>query len=207
MHLRTLRWITPIALAAVVLAWGSGQGLAQNFGPLPGVNYGAPNYANSPPLQKFVDSLPGLSAAGANTRGMYLPVAIPDTTTYQNSDYYEIGLKDYTQQLHQSLPPTKLRGYYQINTTDPTVNTPHYLGPVIVAQSGRPVRIKFTNNLATGTAGNLFLPVDTTIMGAGMGPFGMTPPVGPMEYSQNRAVLHLHGGVTPWISDGTPHQW
>ena len=26
-------------------------------------------------------------------------------------------------------------------------------------------------------------------------------------YTQNRAALHLHGGVTPWISDGTPHQW
>jgi FtsP/CotA-like multicopper oxidase with cupredoxin domain len=27
------------------------------------------------------------------------------------------------------------------------------------------------------------------------------------SYSQNRATLHLHGGNTPWISDGTPHQW
>ena len=26
-------------------------------------------------------------------------------------------------------------------------------------------------------------------------------------YTQNRATLHLHGGATPWISDGTPHQW
>ena len=26
-------------------------------------------------------------------------------------------------------------------------------------------------------------------------------------YTQNRADLHLHGGLTPWISDGTPHQW
>ena len=24
---------------------------------------------------------------------------------------------------------------------------------------------------------------------------------------ENRATLHLHGGRTPWISDGTPHQW
>jgi len=23
------------------------------------------------------------------------------------------------------------------------------------------------------------------------------------EYTQNRATIHLHGGVTPWISDGT----
>ena len=27
------------------------------------------------------------------------------------------------------------------------------------------------------------------------------------NYTQNRGTLHLHGGRTPWISDGTPHQW
>ncbi len=26
-------------------------------------------------------------------------------------------------------------------------------------------------------------------------------------FMDNRATLHLHGGITPWISDGTPHQW
>jgi FtsP/CotA-like multicopper oxidase with cupredoxin domain len=26
-------------------------------------------------------------------------------------------------------------------------------------------------------------------------------------YTQNRGTLHLHGGVTPWISDGFTHQW
>ncbi len=26
-------------------------------------------------------------------------------------------------------------------------------------------------------------------------------------YPENRATLHLHGGISPWISDGTPHQW
>ena len=30
---------------------------------------------------------------------------------------------------------------------------------------------------------------------------------GPICYTENRATLHLHGGITPWISDGTPHQW
>jgi FtsP/CotA-like multicopper oxidase with cupredoxin domain len=34
----------------------------------------------------------------------------------------------------------------------------------------------------------------------GLGPDGTS-------YTQNRATLHLHGGNTPWISDGTPHQW
>jgi len=155
------------------------------------------------------------------------------------------------------------------------------LGPTIEAARDRPVRIKFTNYLPTGAGGDLFLPVDTTEMGAGAGPMmampmmadrvggagatveittmvmpppndfcvtpgtlvnlsGFTPtayngeyrvtavtddthfqvtlnsdPGGPATvlgsvaeaYTQNRATLHLHGGRTPWISDGTPHQW
>ena len=62
---------------------------------------------------------------------------------------------------------TKLRGYRQTNTTNPNLLTPHYLGPLIIAQKDRPVRIKFTNSLPTGTGGNLFLPMDTIIMGSG----------------------------------------
>ena len=61
--------------------------------------------------------------------------------------------------------------------------------------------MKFVNKLPTGAGGDLFIPTDTTAMGAGMGPDGVH------MYKQNRATLHLHGGATPWISDGTPHQW
>jgi len=68
--------------------------------------------------------------------------------------------------------------------------------------------VTFYNLLPTGAAGNLFIPVDTTLMGAGMGPLPMPGMPGMMEsYTQNRAELHLHGGLPPWISDGTPHQW
>ncbi|MCP8968583.1 fibronectin type III domain-containing protein [Ectobacillus ponti] len=177
--------------------------------------YTTPNYANSPlpevdanknviqgtGIRKFVDSLPGLGEANKNNLGQYIPVAIPDTTTYPGSDYYEISLVQYTEKLHSDLPATTLRGYVQTNTTDPSVQKPNYFGPTIIAQKDRPVRIKFTNKLGTGKDGDLFLPVDTSIMGAGMGPDGKT------MYTQNRANLHLHGGITPWISDGTPHQW
>ncbi|MGG3466974.1 fibronectin type III domain-containing protein [Neobacillus pocheonensis] len=177
--------------------------------------FGTPNYANSQlpefdvngkiipktGIRKFVDSLPGLGAANKNNLGQYMPIAVPDTTTYPGSDYYEISLVEYTEQLHSDLAPTKLRGYKQTNTTDPTVSKPHYLGPMIIAHKDRPVRVKFTNALPTGTDGDLFLPVDTSLMGAGMGPDGKN------MYTQNRATLHLHGGITPWISDGTPHQW
>ena len=32
-------------------------------------------------------------------------------------------------------------------------------------------------------------------------------PKGDDCFKDNRATLHLHGGLSPWISDGTPHQW
>ena len=70
----------------------------------PAVDYTKPNYANSPNLRKFVDSLPGLGSANANNLGQYIPVAVPDTTTYPGSDYYEIGLKQYQEQMHPDLP-------------------------------------------------------------------------------------------------------
>ena len=35
-------------------------------------------------------------------------------------------------------------------------------------------------------------PFDTTEMGAGMGPLGMNAT--PMNYTENRGTLHLHGG-------------
>ena len=169
-------------------------------------------------MRKFVDSLPGLTAAGANNLGNFIPVAVPDTITYPGSDYYEIELREYTQQMHSDLNPTTLRGYVQTNKgTDNTVSPPantiapapnKYLGPVIVGTKGRPVRVKFTNKLATGAGGNLFLPVDTTLMGAGMGPLGAnTTPGKPMNYTQNRAAVHLHGHNAPWMSDGSQNQW
>jgi FtsP/CotA-like multicopper oxidase with cupredoxin domain len=156
-------------------------------------------------IRKFVDSLPGLGAANANDLGNYIPVAVPDQTTYPDvnsptgfDDYYEIEVGQYTQQMHKDLlNPTTLRGYRQTNMG----GTPFsYLGPAIVAQKDVPVRVKFTNSLPATAGGDLFIPVDTTTMGAGQGPQGGA-------YSTNRATLHLHGGFTPWISDGTPFQW
>ena len=106
------------------------------------------------------------------------------------------------------------------------VTTPQWLGPVIGATKNKPVRIVFRNLLPTGTDGDLFIPVDSTLMGSGMGPMGLPDPVdegsvldevrnpicteAPKStdcFKDNRATLHLHGGISPWISDGTPHQW
>ncbi len=106
------------------------------------------------------------------------------------------------------------------------VTPPQWLGPIIAATKDKPVRIVFRNLLPTGVAGDLFLPTDSTLMGTGDGPVAMPAPVNngtvmdevrnpvctdtpqdPRCFRQNRATLHLHGGTTPWISDGTPHQW
>ena len=151
-------------------------------------------------IKKFVDTLPGIcGVAGAtNGLGQCIPVAAPDVTTFNGSDYYSIGLRDFPKQMHTNLPATtKIRGYVQLDTAGNPVGTPQYMGPMIVAVKDRAVRFKFTNMLATGNAGDLFLPTDTTYMGAGQGPDGTF-------YSQNRAIIHLHGGNSPWISDGTP---
>jgi len=204
-------------------------------------------------IHKFVDTLPGLTSAGINNLNQYIPLAVADTTTYPGSDYYEIAVVQYRMKMHTDLPAALLRGYVQLSTSVVTgahvalsnanlvgadtpingyfgVDAPHYLGPTIIASKDRPVRILFRNLLPTGVAGDLFLPVDTTVMGSGMGPLTtQTPPVdlglvtddvrNPMCtsgfltdmpdicFTQNRATLHLHGGLTPWISDGTPHQW
>jgi hypothetical protein len=214
-------------LAAIALALGVEPASAQYVPPpqlVPGVDYSLPNYANSPLLTKFVDALPGFSPAGANALGNYIPIAAPDTTTYAGSDYYEIALVDYTQRMHSELLPTKLRGYVQLSTTvvpgaqiplfyadgvtpilingvqAKAVDKPRYLGPTIIANKGQATRIKFYNLLPAGTAGDLYIPTDVTVMGAGKGSDGTA-------YTQNRATLHLHGGDNPWISDGTAHQW
>lgn len=63
-------------------------------------------------IRKFVDSLPKLEEA--NNLGQKLPVAAPDTTTFQGADYYEIAEVEYVKQMHSDLPPTHLRGYVQI---------------------------------------------------------------------------------------------
>ena len=219
-------------------------------------------------IKKFQDGLPGLCdpsvagscAAAANNLGQYIPLAVPDTTTFPGADYYVIALVQHRERMSSSLhgpgEGTLLRGYVQLSSpgvrgtktltndllnggasaelTLPNgskalaVDDPHFLGPIIIAQKDRPVRIVFYNLLPTGSDGDLFIPVDSTFMGAGMGPMmGMMDPMdegsvfdmvrnpacGEADknrmdcFAENRATLHLHGGITPWISDGSPHQW
>uniref|UniRef100_A0A7C4RRE9 Fibronectin type-III domain-containing protein n=1 Tax=Desulfatirhabdium butyrativorans TaxID=340467 RepID=A0A7C4RRE9_9BACT len=165
-------------------------------------------------IRKFVDSLPGVGVANQSNIGLYIPTAVPDTTTYPGSDYYELEVREFSLKLHTDLPPTKLRGYIQVkNGVD--ITPPSYAGPMIIAQKNRPVRVKLINKLPAGAGGNLFIPVDKTVMGAGIGPLATAMGRADEEcannpsvcYSENRALIHLHGNNSAWISDGLPHQW
>jgi FtsP/CotA-like multicopper oxidase with cupredoxin domain len=209
-------------------------------------------------MRKFIDELPGLCApANCPASGKYIPLAVAVPRVYNGieADEYVIGLVQYRTSFSSDLPPTLVRGYVQIDTGGipgskqiplenelldgtkvPTgyfgVTPPQYLGPIIAATKNKPVRIVFRNLLPTGSNGDLFLPVDTTMMGSGMGPMDMMHPMNDSSvtdevrnpvctdnpqakdemgmdacFKQNRATLHLHGGITPWISDGTAHQW
>jgi FtsP/CotA-like multicopper oxidase with cupredoxin domain len=209
-------------------------GVPDYFGPYP--NYATSQLpipldalGNATPgtgIRKFVDTLPGLTPAGVNNLGQYIPVAVSDTVSYPGSDYYELAAVQWSEKMHSDIEPTLIRGYVQVENRNLTtsahiplfypngqpilnatggqvyaVDNPHYMGPTIVANSNVPVRFKLYNYLPNGTAGLSPIPIDETIMGAGLGPDGVT------KFTENRVVIHLHGGNSPWISDGTPHQW
>lgn len=215
-----------VLLAIAVLPWGVDPGWSQPT-LTPGVNYRLPNFAYSPTtIKKFVDSLPGVNTA--NNLLQQLPLATPDKLTFPGSDYYEISLVEYRERMHTNLPAagaaTKLRGYVQTNNGTNAAGTlnnvapapVHYLGPVILATKNRPVRVKFTNALpATSAGGNLFLPVDTTIMGQGWVPrrsLGLTAiqPHKPAPITQKTAPPYismeasLRGSAMEPLTSGLP---
>jgi spore coat protein A len=169
---------------------GTGVALARPFG-----GGRALAFAQSPTkVRKFAVELPGLGPSGANRIGQYLPMATKHTVKFagQNTDLYNVIATQFSQTMHPDLPgKTKFFGYTDLFTLDQK-----YLAGVIVAKRGTPTLLTVTNLVPP----KHILPVDPTIMA---GPNGQM--VGDLPV--NRIVTHLHGGLTPWFSDGTPYQW
>ena len=63
-------------------------------------------------IKKFVDTLPGLTPAGANNLGQYIPMAVPDKTTFANADYYVIARHAASRADELEPPPTLLRSTF-----------------------------------------------------------------------------------------------
>jgi spore coat protein A len=131
----------------------------------------------SPPMTRWIDPMPVPPVAS--------PIANP---LAQGSDYYEIAMTAHTHVFHADLGPATVWTYGVAG--QPGV----YLGPTIVATSGRPVVIKWINQLPTYLASfPLKDSIDPTLDGA--------------DLPSGRAVPHLHGGLTAAEFDGTPDQW
>lgn len=137
-----------------------------------------PSYAQSPQMAHWVDALP------------IPPVATKtfNARVSSNADYYEINMRASQHQFNKSLGMATVWTYGQPG------HDPVLLGPTIVAKTGRPVVVKWINNLPTDP--NLFPlkdSIDPTISGA--------------DVPTGAAIPHLHGGHTAARFDGTPEQW
>jgi spore coat protein A len=141
-------------------------------------------------VPKFSATLPGLGPDQANNFGNYIPVLSPDTMTFPGTDYYQIVAQQFTQTLHSAIGASRFWGYSD-------AKKPHneYLGGVIVAKQGRPVKLKVTNSLPP----QHILPMDPTVID--------TPMVDAIGGRVDRITVHLHGGIVPWASDGGPCSW
>lgn len=124
---------------------------------------------SSPDLEKWVDEVPR-------------PGVIEPTGTKNGQPYYEIGMREVEQKLHNDLPLTTVWGY-----------DGQYPGPTIEAQQGEPIYVRWQNELPD----DHLLPEDTTIH-SDLIPYD-TPGV--------RVVTHLHGGNVEPESDGHAQAW
>jgi len=151
-------------------------------------------FAQSPRnLRKFVTALPGLGPTGTNEIGQYIPLATEHIRNFAglSTNFYNVATTKFSELMHPDLPgKTHFFGY-----TDAVTRDQKYLAGIIVANRNTPVVLTVANVLPD----RHILPVDPTMMAGN----GLT--VGDLPV--NRVVTHLHGGRTPWFSDGTPFQW
>jgi spore coat protein A, manganese oxidase len=137
-----------------------------------------PAYAQSPPMAHWVDPLPVPPVATQTFKPFYSLWA----------DYYEINMTASKHRFNSSLGMATVWTYGQPG------QSPVLLGPTIVATSGRPVVIKYINNLPTKRKDfPLKDSLDKTLMGS--------------DVPTGAAIPHLHGGHTAARFDGTPAQW
>jgi spore coat protein A len=139
----------------------------------------SPAYAQSPSMAHWADPLPVPPVATQTFNPAYSPWA----------DYYEINMTASQHQFNSGLPgPATVWTYGQPGKASVL------LGPTIVAKTGRPVVVKWINDLPTALADfPLKDAIDSTLPGA--------------DVPTGAAIPHLHGGHTAARFDGTPEQW
>jgi len=126
-----------------------------------------PAYRKPSSLDRYIDPLP-------------VPKRLVPLSANEDGIQYRVRMLEFEQQLHSQLPPTRLWGYEG-----------QYPGPTIEALRGRPIEVRWENNLPS----QHIFDVDPRIHGA-------MPPAPAV-----RTVPHLHGARTRSESDGLPEKW
>jgi spore coat protein A, manganese oxidase len=127
-------------------------------------------------LSKYKDALP-------------IPSVLEPTGKLEGSDYYEVAMTQFKQQLHSDLRPTTVWGYGDARR--PSGSFP---GPTLEVNVGQPILVKWINNIAASDH-LLRDAYDSTLMGANDG----EPHV--------KTVVHVHGAHVPTEGDGYPDAW
>jgi spore coat protein A len=155
---------------------------------------------------------------------LLIPPVMPKAGTIvapggKNIDYYEISMRQFSQQiLPAGLPPTTVWGYGAVTTADKRGVLLHNAPALTIeAQWGRPVRVKWINELVDDQGDHLphLLPVDPTLHWAnppgGMGGRDSRPvfDTTPGRYDGPVPIVtHVHGAVGVGDeSDGYAEAW
>ncbi len=145
---------------------------------------------------------------------LFIPWAMPKSTDPNpttGTDYYEIAMKQFEQQiLPEGFPRTTVWGYGSLHSVDPNAVF-HSPSLTIEATSNSKTRIKWVNDLVDDNGNYLphFLPNDQTISSFPNVTGGMMSSmssqrnyVGPVPL-----VTHVHGAHVVHYSDGNPMAW
>jgi spore coat protein A len=137
-------------------------------------------------LRKFIQPLRGIGPGG-------IPVVAPDAfrAPVTRVTHYSLSIRQFKDQLHPDLGPTTLWGYNPVVPLGGGMQPARHLGGIFVVPRGKPIQVTFTNRLPS----KHILPVDTS---------ANFPDA---QKHQNAVTTHLHGGFTPWTSDGGPFTW
>ena len=124
------------------------------------------------------------------------PIATPVTGAPGAAATYNITAREFEQQFHSQLPPSRVWGYHD------GVGPLHTPGPVIIARTGEPVTVNWINDIRDFVTNeprrnNHYLDVDTLRDGEG------DVCIHGAE-DKAKMVVHLHGGKVPPESDGYP---
>ena len=171
----------------------------------------------------FAEPLPGgtldPTAVDKFVEPLIIPPAIPRSDKIgrkagKNIDYYEIAVRQFTQQvLPSNLPMTTVWGYGAVDFPGTVAEGGSFNFPAftIEAKYNKPVRVKWINDLVDANGDYLphLLPVDQTLhwanplgdckdcRGTDPAPYGGPVPM----------IVHVHGAETTEWSDGYPEAW